>query len=1306
MHVSVTALGARADQVGAAAGAIVNYLKGGVGGDMSRAGSDGACAPGLGQEAAPGNYYSDSSEAPGRWRGNGTADLGAEVDVEHFRHALLGQHPRSGQQLVSPQGSAGRAKNHPSAAVLGPPDELVGIVEAAKLAGVDASYLRRLARQSATYRSETTPPTDTHSPPTGPNKKEDLGTYLSAQKVDGKWMVSRGEVARFMEARSQPQVVMAYDVTFSAPKSLSILWATGDEPTRQLCEDAFEAGVASGMAYLETNAVWVRRKRDHQPASNMIAASYRHSTSRELEPQLHEHVVVANMGTNSDGGVQALDGRGLFAHATTAGYLAEAEMQHFCNRSGIAWTPTRQGIADVVGVSHEAINSVSTRRAQILNLTSELTHDSANARQTAAIATRAAKTTGVDNTELKQNWRHRLAHAGFGPTELEAATTAAPISLWTPTDSKQLDSYLAGSSGVTEQKSVFDRRDVIQAIVDRTSGRLSADEVEAHADRWLHTEAVIPLGPQTHSSLPGLAKEGSYTTPTMIRIEQAITDGYESGHDTDSAVVSADVIANEIETWETATGHRLGEDQRSMVHAICDSGDRFQAVVGPAGSGKTAALEIAARSWEAAGYEVIGAAVNGTAAEVLQRSTGVPSRTVAGLVTRLDTSTQPVLSDKTVILVDEASTLGNRPHARLIHHVQSSGAAMRTIGDPAQHSSVEAGGMWARMVEMHPERTPRLTQNRRQASEKMTDVRLANADYRNGRINEAIERLRSNDRIVTAPTSSELLDQVAADWFVDHKTDPAVTSRMIAEHHRERRALNTRAQALLKADGMLSGPGVEIAESVFHIGDQVISRTPNRSLHPEADKKAYVRNGTPGIVTDIKGPAGNEYLVVDFEHRGPIDVPRDWLTTDIRPGVTGGLAPSYAVTSHAAQGDTYRAGRMVATNTAAREAVYVGLTRGTTDTRIYSVAAEPKTIETDPRLPRIEDTRTAIEALSDQLNKSQPAETVAANAPDANLILDLTGQSISDLESSDHPAANRATEIVANRIAHHAQASPGPAVVARIGHHNQHSDPSYWNAAVRETALHQARHGGQPGTEVPEPVHKAMRAAEISFHADNTPTHELAERRAALVAQARQAPSDNIRLTRIDHDTAISNFAEAKSTHRLAERAHKVADSGRGKRRDPDIIELTRRDLHNANQRLSEAESAVAATGDRLRRTEARAVSNEDISEQITVIDEALEPRIRAAVASPDGYITETLGPRSSDDNESAWVEAATGIETYRHTTLGISPEVGAIDPESDHPAIGQQPTDSIKAEPWLDVVELISAVDHRVHTEPLNISR
>ena len=220
MHVSVTALGARPDRAQAAANDIVNYLEGGVKGDRARSGSV-ATEPELGQQSSPGSYYSDSPEQAGRWRGAGTTELGDTVDAETFRRVLLGQDPATGQQLVTASGSSARAKHHPKGIPSGDPGELVTLQVAADAIGVDISYLRRLARETATSRSVASPPPGPESPPPAPPRD----AYLDAEKFGRQWMVTRAEVERFIDARSQPQVVMAYDITFSAPKSLSIVWA-------------------------------------------------------------------------------------------------------------------------------------------------------------------------------------------------------------------------------------------------------------------------------------------------------------------------------------------------------------------------------------------------------------------------------------------------------------------------------------------------------------------------------------------------------------------------------------------------------------------------------------------------------------------------------------------------------------------------------------------------------------------------------------------------------------------------------------------------------------------------------------------------------------------------------------------------------------------------------------------------------------------------------------------------------------------------------------------------------------------------
>lgn len=1296
MHVSVTALGARPERANSAANDVVNYLEGGASNVRAKAGSAVIAEPELGRQSSPGSYYSDSPEQAGRWRGKGTIDLGDAVDAQTFKRVLLGQHPATGHQLVTAAGSSARARHHPKGLPPAEATELVTLGVASDAIGVDVSYLRRLARESATSRSPST------SPPGGPGSppgSEDTPTtplevaHLDAEKVGRQWMVSRAEVERFIDHRNQPQVVMAYDITFSAPKSLSIVWATGDAETRQLCEDAFEAGVARGVAYLEDHALFLGRQGGRREASNMIAASYRHSTSRELEPQLHEHVVIANMGTGKDGAVRALDSRSLFANATTAGYLAEAEMQHHCNRLGITWTETHRGIANVVGVPAEAIKAMSTRREQILNLTSELGTDSARARQKAAVATRASKDTSVDPVALRDQWLERLAANGFGPEQLAAATTADPIRAWTDADTGRLDRHLAGTKGVTEQQAIFDRRDVIQAIVDHAGGRLSGDEVEHHADRWLHTDAVIPLtdfvSEQQHQTTnQGLGTAGTtYTTPTMVRLEETIATSYQNGHDAGVATVPGHLIDTAIASWQERTGHQLGNDQVAMVHSICGSGDRFQGVVGPAGSGKTAALEVAARAWESAGYEVIGVAVNGTAAEVLQRSTGVPSRTVAGLVTRLDTTDRPVISNKTVLLVDESSTLGNRQHARLVHHVTHAGAAMRTIGDPAQHGAVEAGGMWAHLVQKHADRTPRLTENRRQSGEAMADIRMANTDYRSGRIAEAIDRLQTNERIVTASTSGELLDRLAADWYVDRKTSPEASSRMVAEHHRERRALNLRAQALLRSDGTLTGPRLEIGDATFHVGDEVIARAPNRNLFPTHDPKAYVRNGTVGTVTSIDIASEATTLTVDFDKRGTIAVPQQWLTAELRPGIIGGLTPAYAVTSHAAQGETYRAGRIIATDTASTEAVYVGLTRGSHDARIYTVRNEPYTIDTDPRLPRIQDPRTEIEALTDQLSKQKPTDLASVANPDITRILELTRRPLPELTNSTHPLAQQAQNIVESRIAYEARTNPDPAAVAYLG--ARPADPELaptWDRGIESMAIYRARWnegqpvpGRLPADAQQRTDHNAMlndaRAAQVSSLSER-PTADLAAQRSLLVNEARELPTTNERLLRSDLDLAHADLTSA--TTRLKET-------------------VGPREVAKVEQALAAAETRLDEATTRLDNALASFPALTSLARGVQNIDEALATRIVTATDAPSVYITETIGERSST-NSSEWDSAAKAIETYRHATLGLDPSDGAL---GEHSAIGTKPTNPIAAEAWSSV----SVVIHSLHDQPMRIS-
>lgn len=919
-------------------------------------------------------YYADSVEGPGRWIGTGSTRLGlsGEVQAEQLHRVLLGQHPSTGKPLpstIEPHG----APRPPD--FTGVSNDEVTLAEAALTAGVSDRYLRRIA-------ARTKRELDTHAgEPAGGHSSS---AYLIARRdpVRG-WVLERSELERFVASRRPHRTLIGYDVTFSCPKSVSILWAAATPHERAEIIAAVDAAVDVGLNYLES--VTSIRAPQRPDIEGLVTAAFTHGTSRNLDPQLHVHAVVAKLVETADGEVRALDGRDLFAHAKTAGYLAAAELRHqAAQRLGWEWGRVVHGLADVVGVPTSAIREMSSRQAQIETLATEMGVHTASGRQVAAYRTRTAKA-AVSPGELRAEWDRRLVEAGFDSAALASCfgrQFEAPR--LTQPERDALTSHLSSATGVTERTAVFDRRDVIQAVAEWANDRATADDILAIADDFLDSHHAIPLAVcerapgRREAANPWPAFAGGltrYSTPGMLRAERTVLDSFETGLDRGLAVVPSTLIDAAIDRRPS-----IGDDQAAMVRAICSSGDQFQCVLGPAGSGKTFALDAAREAWQQAGYDVIGTADQGTAAENLGRGAGVRSETLEYWLTVLDTHSDPasVLGHRTVMLVDEASAAGTRSLARLFTHASWTGAVIRLVGDPAQHSSVTAGGAFRELTVRYADRTPALKELRRQTGPHLHDLRLALNAYRQGLISEAMDRLARDDRVVLADTAEELLDKLATDWWLDRRnrrTSPGrLVSSMVAEHHRERRALNTRARVLLEAAGELHGPALVAGPYEFRAGDEVICRTSAKHLHPPGAPRLYLRNGTRGKVIAVCSPETHDEprLLVAFEDRGRVDVPLGFLTEEVRPGIVGGLTYSYALTSHAAQGQTYEAARTLATDGSTRPGVYVGLTRGREDARLYAVRRRElhRDRESEDHMPRLEDTKTTLEALTDRLTRT------------------------------------------------------------------------------------------------------------------------------------------------------------------------------------------------------------------------------------------------------------------------------------------------------------------------------------------------
>ena len=183
------------------------------------------------------------------------------------------------------------------------------------------------------------------------------------------------------------------------------------------------------LGYIEREAAVTRRGAGGAQAiagRGLVAAAFRHRTSRAGDPQLHTHVLVANLTLGADGRWSTLDGRRIYAHAKTAGYLYEARLRAMLTRElGVEWTPVRNGIADIAGVPPTVLRAFSRRRAEIEAELERRGASSAAAAQVATLTTRRAKDYRVTPEQLVPEWRERAAALGLDAAGGRAARRAS-----------------------------------------------------------------------------------------------------------------------------------------------------------------------------------------------------------------------------------------------------------------------------------------------------------------------------------------------------------------------------------------------------------------------------------------------------------------------------------------------------------------------------------------------------------------------------------------------------------------------------------------------------------------------------------------------------------------------------------------------------------------------------------------------------------------------------------------------------------------------------------------------------------------
>ena len=520
------------------------------------------------------------------------------------------------------------------------------------------------------------------------------------------------------------------DATFKAPKSVSLLWALGHDidagqgrgSVSEVVTRAHDEAIHAAFAVLEEQAAWARRGHGGQEqvrTKGLIAAAFRHRTSRAEDPHLHTHVLVANMAHKEDDAWGALDGRLLYAWAKTCGYLYEAELRARLSRElGVEWTHVRNGIAEVEGVERSVINHFSKRRHELLGATQAVTErinrerlklglpriesDSERARDIASHETRARKLLGLGTDELRARWREQAASVGYDRQTILAQLERIPPEHRGPV-SETSDALVTRARSLTEVTSTFGLRDALQAASASRSEGMTVQEARLLTAAMLESSEVVPLTGVTALRRQDVIvmKDGSasviptdphrYSTREMLAIEQAlVSDVVERVQQEQGVEASRGALDDAIRAAIKRQG--IGEDQAAMAIEVCLSRRPVQIVNAPPGSGKTTAARVVVEALERSGVSVIGTSLSARARDELRDSAGLRDvRTLAML--RYDVEIRGLqIPPRSMLIIDEASMVDTRTLAWVVARARTDQVSVLLIGDHRQLPEIDAGG--------------------------------------------------------------------------------------------------------------------------------------------------------------------------------------------------------------------------------------------------------------------------------------------------------------------------------------------------------------------------------------------------------------------------------------------------------------------------------------------------------------------------------------------------------------------------------------------------------------------------------------
>ena len=651
------------------------------------------------------------------------------------------------------------------------------------------------------------------------------------------------------------KAIAARDLTFSAPKSVSAVWAAGNDAQRAGVTEAHNRAVTAALDYLRENGM--RYPTGHAGGGGFlkgdaVVALFEHSTSRANDPQLHTHALVF-FGVREDGQIKRIDFDMSQIHAAGAVYrsalAAELQRQGF----EIERADPKEGFFRIAGVPSELERDWSKRRAQVEAALREAGRTDAVTSSKAAAATRADK----ENPNRQMNfgrWTEEAKAHGFGPEAIE-----------------NLRGRVGSAAGMEPGKT---DEELIAEAMDK-----SVVMSEAKLARVVYADSVGRYGPEAaearlaglRASLVTLERKKNGRTETRLTT-QAVLDreariavsaqalAGSRAHAIRPEAVERAIAAVNVGLAKKVPGGALAPEQVAMIRGATD-GKGLILVQGHAGTGKTFTLKPVVDLYQDRGYRVVGTSTTANAAKLLGREAGIESSTIAMLKIRLDRG-EFALDDRTVVIVDEAGMVSSSDMDFVLGEARAAGAKVILVGDSKQIDPVDAGRPFEDLQDSHP--VLELKAIQRQKDERDREV---SSYLRNGDAERVVPLLKERGQW-HVESSIRAAREAIAHAYADRRA-AGHDVLIVAAENSDVKALNNAARSALREFEAIKGLDVEIetvnGNLALAVGDRVLFR--HNDLHGGTE----TTNGTLGEVKWID----RKKLVVSLEDGKRIELRLD-----------------------------------------------------------------------------------------------------------------------------------------------------------------------------------------------------------------------------------------------------------------------------------------------------------------------------------------------------------------------------------------------------------------------------------------------